>query len=642
MNIKQTAALFLCISAFAFPLFGDNKDDLTNALKNAIPKYTRDGMNVEEVKRLLDAGADPEGVYDEWSARTFLIHAADSNNIELARLLLEHGANPNAVRVDGRWARVIEGRSAVFYGNKEITNLFISYGARFDVIAENGETPLSSNAYSNKSSAILILEWEKTHTPDFSARFETRKDYLNSILAHILSSDFLGDFKDTINEEYTLTERLLEEGADPAALNKKGIPIAYLAVRPWRASQFLIPLLIEHGAPVDAFNKEGQTALYCAIAANNTELADFLIRRGADPNQQCKSGETALMKAGSKEAMGFLLSSGADPNLQDNKGNTALMKNTKPELINLLFQAGADPAIKDNKGQTVLHRWIWDLNGPMIDELILRGCKIDEPDNEGVTPLIYAAGYSNKGILALLEKGADPNYRGPRGRTALHVHLLDIEKHYRWKDDVIGKQDMAVIAALLEAGTRPADRDDEGDSALITAIRIARKNPNMAPVQDMVQQYANEEEIKIAAAAAGKIISAEKRKDRRETLSENFPPTLKALSFPVILGGLSFVTRELIYKDNPSGNIMGPVNAVLTVGGGGFVLGFLTGAATGSGLDALGPAVFGALIGGVGGIVIACLPPVRKAFTNNPVLYYTPAVVSGIIVSIVIVRIWVY
>jgi len=625
MKIKQAAALFLCVSAFAFPLFGDDKDNLTNALKNAIPKYTSDGMNVEEVKRLLDAGADPEGFYDR--ARSFLFQAAASNNVELTRLLLEHGANPNAVRDDGR--------SPVFYGNEEITKLFISYGARFDVIAEDGDTPLWSNAYDNKSSAILILEWERTHTPDFSARFETRKDYLNSVLAYILSSDFLGDFKDSINKEYTLTERLLEAGADPAALNKKGIPIAYLAVRTSKASQFIIPLLIEHGAPVDAFNKEGQTVLYCAIAKDNLDLANFLLKRGANPNQQCESGETALMKADSKEAMSLLLNSKANPNLQDNKGNTALIKKRKPELINLLLKAGADPSIKDNEGRTVLHYWDYNLLEPVFDDLIARGCQIDEPDQEGYTPLMYNAARSDSGdILFLLEKGANPNCRDLTGKNALHIYLLDIEERYWRKDDVISEQKYTVIAALLEAGTRPADKDNGGDSALATAIRLPKKNANMIPVSDMVQKYANDEEIKIASAEADKRISAKKKQDRRETLSGNIPSTIKALSFPFVIGGMSV----LMY--NSSNNFMVPVNAALTFVGGGLVLGALIGASTESGLDALGPAFLGCILGGIAGGIIASRPAVRSAFADIPVLYYAPTAISAVIVSVVVFRIW--
>jgi ankyrin repeat protein len=490
---RQAAVLFFCVSALTFPLFADERNDLTAALKKAIPKYKSDGMDIAEISRLLDAGADPNGLYDDWLAQTFLIQAAQSNNVELARLLLDHGADPNAVRYDGRWPMRPEEHSAAFFGDGEITALFISYGARFDVICEGGRSPLRDQAPLHQSSAILILEWEQTHRPDFSASFKNRKDYLTDVLSCILDSDFLGDLKVDIEETYPLTENLLKAGADPAAPHKNGFPVAYLAVRKSKSSQFFIPLLIEYGAPIDAFNKYGETALYCAIAGDNIDLANFLLKRGADPNQKCKSGETALMAANSIETINLLINSGANPNLQDNKGKTALMKRYKHEFIRLLLKSGADPSIKDENGRTILHERSSEFLKPIFDDLISHGCKIDEPDNEGFTPLIFCAFHRlSEEVLFLLEKGANPNYRSPKGRTVLHEYLLSIEKHLG-RNDVLKEQDKSVIAALLEAGTRPADKDNEGDSALITTIRISRKNANMAPLWDIVKKYTSAE-----------------------------------------------------------------------------------------------------------------------------------------------------
>jgi ankyrin repeat protein len=482
------------------------------------------------------------------------------------------------------------------------------------------------------------LEWEQQHSPNFCAHYENRKDYLTAVFARLLSTRY-SDRERVVS--YTLAERLIDEGVDPAAPYEGGFPIAYLTVVHNERDQYIIPLLIERGAPVDAFNKDGETALYCAVYAKNLALADFLLKKGADINQQNKEdGQTALMVARSEEMMRFLLERGANPNLQDDRRRTVLMEYwIKREFINLLFQYGADPAIKDKDGRTVMFIWSWeDLDGAMIDELISRGCPINEPDNRGLTPLIYAADTASSGskpqefIITLLEKGADPNYRDLKGRTALHIYLLGIERWFR-KDD----KDLPVITALLEAGTRPADKDDDGDSALTTALRLPGMDRKMAHIRKLVRQYADAEDIKIAAAAARK----EKKEDTREMLSEYLPPTIGALSVPLILGGLSFLMREVAYKDNPSGNIMGPVNAVLTLGTGGAFMGLLMGGGVGGGgLGALPQALIGGLLGGVAGIIVACMPSVNTAFNNNPVLYYTPTIISAIIASVVIFDIW--
>jgi ankyrin repeat protein len=477
----KAVMLFFCLSTFTFPLFGNEQEDLTDALRKLIPKYSSDKMDIEEIGRLLDAGADPN---------TFLRDAAQSRNVPLVKILLDHGADPNFSKTD----------PAVSYGNSEITALFISHGARFDIVYSDKWSPLLEQTNNNNSAALLILEWEQKHSPDFCANFKNRKDYITAALARLLDSIYYPA------DTYTLAERLLDTGADPAAPykiygSKEIIPVAYLVISPY-SDQFIAPLLIERGAPVDAYNQYGQTALFSAIAVNNLALAELLLKKGADINQKGngkkeEKDQTALMAATSEEAVKLLLEHGADPNARDNKGETVLMNTSsrrETAIINLLLQNGADPTIKDNNGRTVLFRWAYYLDGPIIDYLISRGCLINEPDNRGATPLIYAAGYYHETVLILLEKGADPNYRGPKGRTALHVYLLMIEDRYSY-DDI--ERDLPVITALLEAGTRPADKDDDGDSALTTALRIVRKHKNTAPIGKLVQQYTNEEETKI-------------------------------------------------------------------------------------------------------------------------------------------------
>jgi ankyrin repeat protein len=542
--LRQAAALFLCVSAFAFPIFADEKEDLTASLRKIIYERKSDEkIDIEGIRKLLEAGADPNGIYDKditESFLTFLMKAADIDNVQLAQLLIEYGADPNFVPQQSEYSR-----SAVFFGNEEITALFISHGARFDVMDKYERSPLQKQVSDNVSSSLLILEWEQTHTPEFSANFKNRKDYLTDVLYRYLYNVKYYSPKEK-TAKYTMTERLLNAGADPAALHKDGFPVAYAIVSGNNVytSIDLFPLLIDHGAPIDAFNEYGKTALYCAIEAEKMELADLLLKLGADPNQQCKSGETALMTANSQEA-----------------------------------------------------------------------------------------------IKLLLDSGADPNLRGPKGRTALHIRLLKIENQ-RYNDN----QDRIVITALLEGGTRPADKDDAGDSALITSFRISKKKENIAYINEIVQKYASDEEIKIASAAANKMIFKENAEIVR---NEKINPTISALCFPVLYGGFSVLMREEVFKNNRSENIMGPVNGALTFGAVGTVIGFFIGGASYKGRsewsDMFGPVVaglMGGIIGGIAGVLIGCLPPIGEAFNNNAILYYTPTGISSIIASVVIIDIW--
>jgi ankyrin repeat protein len=622
-SLKRTTYLILCFIVFTFPLFGQNRRDLTRELRDAI------GNNdVRTTESLLKEGADPNGISGD---ETFLTAAIKNLKNQLAELLLDYGADTDA--------RNKYGRTAAFYGDKDGISLLASRGVRFDVMDKDGASPLSVNYHLHSvQRAAFILEWEEKNSPDFFAGFKNRKDYLTYILTQVLERDSYNE----VSVTYTLVEKLLDNGANPTATQRNGSPIAVLAVK--HSTLYIIPLLIEHGVPLDAFIKNGKTILYSATEEKNIDLIKYLLRNGADPNQQNNSGETSLMIACSglsstlasvqklTPAM-LLLDAGSNLNLQDNKGETALMKTRNKQLAELLLNAGADPTLKDPTGQTVLHRWVDFLDGQLLDDLISRGCLIDEVDRNGTTPLMLASRYDYiKAVMALLEKGADPNLIDSEGRTALHQYLLGVEssnKNSYEKDDY-----ESITATLLEAGARTTIMDNERDSALITAMRLSKKYKEMAFLQDLMSQYASADEIKSAESAASKALSKEKRSNSLYNFTNGLSAGLATFGFPLALGGLSIGMREGAYRNNPSNNFMGPINSVLGFTMGGIALGglLLSPLASGGGWSYIVP-IFGGLVGGFigffGGIIFtAAVPSVTRAFNNNPALYYAPAVVS--------------
>ena len=68
----------------------------------------------------------------------------------------------------------------------------------------------------------------------------------------------------------------------------------------------------------------------------------------------------------------------------------------------------------------------------MALELICLGANVNQEDQHGCRPLHYAAyGVCPETAAALLEKGAEPNARGAKGWTALHMASLGNEKTLR-------------------------------------------------------------------------------------------------------------------------------------------------------------------------------------------------------------------
>ncbi|MDR1869699.1 MAG: ankyrin repeat domain-containing protein, partial [Treponema sp.] len=273
--MRWFAVLFFCFTSI-FPLFGQEQDAHTRALREELNKGSKAAPSV--VTSLLDAGADPNGI-DTWYNKTFLMKALDSRNNQVAQILFERGADPQIMTKDGE--------NAAFYGNREGKELLVSWGVRFDVTNNRGTSPLMNHPPSWDSRInMFILEWEEKHSPNFSARFESRKEYLNYMLGRALNFFYVSE--DEIAAYYAFVERLIDAGADPSAQNAQGIPIAYLAVKEDRDVHFLLPLLVEKGAPLNALSEKGLTMLWCATAAENNELIDLLLRKGADPNLQCR------------------------------------------------------------------------------------------------------------------------------------------------------------------------------------------------------------------------------------------------------------------------------------------------------------------------------------------------------------------
>ena len=107
-----------------------------------------------------------------------------------------------------------------------------------------------------------------------------------------------------------------------------------------------------------AKDKDGWTALMCAVADLNPQIAQLLIKAGAEINVQDNFGWTPLMYAADfeKTAMvSFLLDKEADPNVRNEDGNTALffaVLNGNLPITRLLLANGADEKARDNNGET--------------------------------------------------------------------------------------------------------------------------------------------------------------------------------------------------------------------------------------------------------------------------------------------------
>jgi ankyrin repeat protein len=219
--------------------------------------------------------------------------------------------------------------------------------------------------------------------------------------------------------------------------------------------------LIRAGANVNAANDLGVTPLLVACADAGPAMIAALLRAGADANVRVPSGETALMTAvrtGQAESVRALLLHGADVNARDaGRQQTALMWATAQrhsEVVRLLIEAGADVHAR-SAARTRLGFVAGNRNGTGHGPDAIREYS-REYDEGGFTALLFAAREdAADAARMLIAAGARVNDTAPSGTSALVV--------------AVHSDSPGVASLLLDQGA-DANADEGGYTALHAAV----------------------------------------------------------------------------------------------------------------------------------------------------------------------------
>jgi len=418
----------------------------------------------------LKAGGDVQARGPDGT--TALIWAAYNGDADLVGRLLAAGADANAQNEFGASAL----SEAATGGYTDVVAALLKGGANADLPSSEGETPLMEVARTGDVAAATLLldagadvnavELWGQQSPLMWAAAQKQPAMIKLLVSRGADVDARGAVRNW--------ERKVIREPRPKDMNQGGFtPLLYAARE---GCIECAKELVAGGADLNLPDPHRVTPLVMAIMNMHFDFAAYLIEAGADINKWDLYGRSPLYMAVDTSTLpvagnGSMVVLPSMDNLKaidvarvllDKGANVNAQLKRRPPYRNVPQDRGGDSIL--SQGATPLLRAARAGDTPMVKLLLEKGALVDLPSNQGVTPLMAAAGVefglrvtrgrnrTDEGVIstmrALLDGGADINAKmlmEPRGESA--AHLLVIEQRLSdYSYDYRGRQVPSVRA----------------------------------------------------------------------------------------------------------------------------------------------------------------------------------------------------
>jgi TonB family protein len=360
-------------------------------------------------------------------------------------------------------------------------------GANLEAISQEGPSPLELAAENGRTQAVTFLLASKVNT-------RTRHQKNRNALLRAAS-----------NGHASVVSALIAAKADPDEITNRNETPLVAAINANYPEVAELLYGVTRYIPMDS--RDSGLVLLTLCRENKTEMVRFFLSKGANARFTDKGLSTLIAAApsGSAELAQVLIKAGADVNWIDEDNNTALIMASNRgnvPFMRALLEAQADPNLQTKTGFTALHSAVYREKSDIVELLLAEGANCDASINRGITPFQAALLIGSRACAApMAAKGATLDRKSPEFERNLEsVILFDLNQ---------------VLERLLQAGLPPTAKLHD-QWTLLEAAKICEAKACVA----LLEQYG----AKIPDTPACRLIKASELKAPVEIAHGILPP----------------------------------------------------------------------------------------------------------------------